>query len=300
MSEAAVAPVISTTILENFEPWHGTVPAGFFCYFLGNITRADYWAFSPEIRAIYDKERVEWFSRPAEDDNLLDWLIMLEAVVEAKNKFTMVALGCGWGRWLIGGAKAAEQKGLPFHLVGVEAEPTHFRWMVEHFQDNNVDPAQHDLFEAAVSSSNGEAWFYFGKSDSWYGQSIIADQAMDKDGRKGQNGEQTHQGESATRVRTVDLVEVTKNCQIIDYMHMDVQGAEFDVLSAHPHILQSKIKRVLIGTHSHEIEDDLRKMFRGLSWTCQYDVPMDGYINVGGNVVQLGDGAQAWINPNLA
>src|SRR5262249_57012900 len=81
----------------------------------------------------------------------------------------MVALGSGWGRWLVTGAQAAQQKGLPFHLVGVEAEPTHYRWMMQHFHDNRIDPLQHELLQAAASSQNGEAWFYFGKADPWYG-----------------------------------------------------------------------------------------------------------------------------------
>jgi FkbM family methyltransferase len=298
MSETAPV-VISSEVLDQFEPWHGTVPAGYFAYFMGNITRADYWAFTPEVRALYDKERVEWFSRPSVDDNTMDWLIMLEGVVAAQDRFTMVALGAGWGRWLVGGAKAAEQKGLPYHLIGVEAEPTHYRWMVEHFRDNGIDPQQHELLEAAASDSNGEAWFFFGKSDSWYGQSIITDADMSRAGQQ-RGGVQTYEGETAMRVRTLDLVEITKNVETVDYMHMDIQGAEYNVLSAHPEVLQAKVKRVLIGTHSHEIEQNLRNMFQGLGWVLQYDVPMDGYIMVDGKVVEVGDGAQSWINPALA
>src|SRR5262245_23415582 len=86
--------------------------------------------------------------------------------------------------------------------------------------------------------------------------------------------EQTYQGETAMRVRTLDLVEITKNHDIVDYLHMDIQGAEYEVLSAHPEVLQRKVKRILIGTHSHEIEADLRKLFLGMAWNSQYDAPM--------------------------
>jgi hypothetical protein len=80
---------------------------------------------------------------------------------------------------------------------------------------------------------------------------------------------------------------------------MDVQGAELDVLSKDPRILNSKVTRVLVGTHSAEIEAGLRKLFRGLNWHCQYDVPLNGKVSVDEVVVTVGDGVQVWINPNL-
>ena len=54
----------------------------------------------------------------------------------------MVELGAGWGRWLVDAWSVLKQigktdKGLL--LVGVEAEPTHFEWMKQHFADNGLD-----------------------------------------------------------------------------------------------------------------------------------------------------------------
>src|SRR5437868_1402944 len=109
MTPRPAAPVISTAVLKQFHPWEGTVPAGFFAYFLGNLTRADYWAFPEETRRQYDHERFETFSAPLIDDNIFDWLILLETVVEARDEFTMVALGAGWGRWLVAAALAVKQ-----------------------------------------------------------------------------------------------------------------------------------------------------------------------------------------------
>ena len=64
----------------------------------------------------------------------------------------MVYLGAGYGRWLVKGAAAVRQchGDLPIKLIGVEAEPTHFEWLKQHFNDNGLDPAQHELIEAAV------------------------------------------------------------------------------------------------------------------------------------------------------
>jgi FkbM family methyltransferase len=283
-------------VLKHFCPWQGIVPARFFADFLGNRTRSHYWAFPGEIRRLYDHERFEAFSAPSIGDNIFDWLILLEAVVEARGGFTMAALGSGWGRWLVAGAFAAAQLGrTPCRLVGVEAEPTHFQWMLEHFRDNNLDPNQHELIEAAAGARSGRSWFYVGKSDSWYGQSLIHDKSLEgiKDA-----GEIEYGGERARMVRTVDFAELSRNYPRIDYLHLDIQGAELDVLSADPRILDAKVKRVLVGTHSAEIEAGLRKLFGKRNWRCQYDFPMNSEIQVDGTGVTLGDGVQAWINPN--
>ena len=290
-------PTVSTAVLKEFRPWQGIVPAGYFAYFLGNLTRADYWAFPTEIRQIYEQERFEAFSGPSIDDNILDWVVTLEAVANASEEFVMVALGAGWGRWLVAAAMALRQlSAIPCRLVGVEAEPTHFSWMLEHFRDNGIDPEQHDLIEAAASGQSGQAWFYFGKPASWYGQSIIRDEKLNYF-----NGaaETEYNGERARLVRTVDLGGITSCYQRIDYLHMDIQGAELDFLSNDPKILNNKVKRVLIGTHSAEIESGLRTLFSHLDWQCQYDIPLNGQIVVNDLVFTLGDGVQVWINPHL-
>jgi FkbM family methyltransferase len=289
--------MVSTAVLQKFQPWSGTVPAGYFAYFLGNITRADYWAFSPDIRQLYDRARFEAFSGPSLDDNVLDWLVTLEAVADAKGEFVMIALGAGWGRWLIAAAMAAKQRGgIRCRLVGVEAEPTHYQWMREHFRDNGIDPAEHDLIEAAASGRSGDAWFYFGKPSSWYGQSLIRDESLDWDGR---GTEIDYNGERARRVRTVDIQELTRRYPRVDYLHMDIQGAELEFLASRPEVLNRHVKRVLVGTHSAEIERGLGKLFNELEWTCQYDVPMNGSVVVDSKVVTLGDGVQVWINNTL-
>jgi FkbM family methyltransferase len=291
-------PAIDTGILERFRPWSGVVPAGFFAYFLGNLTRADYWAFPKEIRALYDHERHETFSLPSLDDNIFDWLVLLEAVSDAKDSFTMAAVGAGWGRWLVAGAFAARQLGsMPIRLIGVEAEPTHFKWMHEHFRDNHLDPADHELIEAAAAATSGRAWFYVGDPAAWYGQSIVQGDVVTAGAAV--DGEVVHGGYKARQVRTVDLRELLGKYSRVDYLHMDIQGAELDFLSSHPTVLNSTVKRVLVGTHSSNIETGLRQLFASLGWRAQYDFPLGAQLRINDAVITLGDGVQVWINPAL-
>ena len=101
--------------------------AGFWVNWLGVVTRAGVWPFPPEIQARYARDRAERPEYPLGDEHVLDWVPLLEAVMSSRRGFRMVALGAGWGRWLTAGAFAARQRGLPFHLTGVEAEPDHFQ-----------------------------------------------------------------------------------------------------------------------------------------------------------------------------
>ena len=85
----------------------------------------------------------------------------------------MVELGAGWGRWIVNGVAALRAQGtLPYHVVGVEAEPTHFAWMKQHLVDNDVDLRSATLIEAAVAKTDGTVRFHVGDAADWYGQAI--------------------------------------------------------------------------------------------------------------------------------
>ena len=87
--------------------------------------------------------------------------MLLEAVVEAREEFTMAAVGAVVGPMAcrrIHLSQAAPQRSRA--LIGVEAEPTHFAWMIEHFRDNGLDVRDHELIEAAAAGERGQAWFY--------------------------------------------------------------------------------------------------------------------------------------------
>ena len=62
--------------------------------------------------------------------------------------------------------------GPPYKLIGVEAEPTHFRWMKQHMQDNGVKESECGLIEAAINDRDGSVGFFVGKPPDWYGQRI--------------------------------------------------------------------------------------------------------------------------------
>jgi len=104
------------------------------------------------------------------------------------------------------------------------------------------------------------------------------------------------------RVPCTDLVEVTDGLEQIDYLHLDIQGSEADVLLAHPALLDDRVACINVGTHHELIEHRLRKHFASHGWSVDLDIPMGGSIRmqVGeGPILRIGveDGVQVWLNP---
>ena len=86
------------------------------------------------------------------------------------------------------------------------------------------------------------------------------------------------------------LDEVLAGVARVDYMHLDIQGSELDVLAAHPELLRERVGMVTVATHSELIDRGLRRLFASLEWTARYDVPIGGsaLVRVGGvSVKQL-------------
>jgi FkbM family methyltransferase len=300
--EACREIALDPAIWARFTPWSGLAPAGYVMDWVGVRTRADIWqgtAGLPEYR----EERWEVAELETDGRDVLDWVALLAAVQTAGDTFVVVELGAGWGKWLAAAAAVASRTGRDYRLLGVEAEPTHFAWLARHLDDNGIDRGRCRLVEAAVGARAGACWFRIGRPVEWYGQSIAADAgvAAGDDAPLGTVVE----GPDATlrRTRLVDLDEVLADIGRVDYLHMDIQGSELDVLSANPRRLHERVRMLTVATHSELIDRGLRRLFTSLGWVCRYEVPLRGVVllRIGASAarVQFLDGFQLWINPAL-
>ena len=119
-------------VFSSFHRWSGRVPAGFDVDFLGSKYRTAYFTmYQPQ-----PQERYAAPEHPSFDEEYFEWIDLLEAVASANGRFTMLELGAGFGRWTARAAAAATQRKLPYFLVAVEAEPTHFQWMIQNLQES--------------------------------------------------------------------------------------------------------------------------------------------------------------------
>jgi len=260
-------------VFHRFPCWEGFAPEGFRVNFLGVKTRAGDWLTGEPAPGGYQKT-----AYPSFDEEYFEWLDLLHTVTLAKHHFTMLELGAGWGRWLANAAFALQQSSrLPYRLVGVEAEPTHFAWMEEHLRENGVDVGRCRLIQAAVTDRDGEVGFHTGNPAGWYGQSIGG----------------------PTRVRAVSLATLLEPLERVDLIDLDLQGVELRALRAGAAPLNEKVKCVHTGTHSSKIEAGLRSLFRRLGWENLHDFPAGQSARTAWGTIHFADGVQAWLNPRL-
>ena len=118
-------------VFEEFSPYSGPVPEGCQIDFIGAITRCEFVEisrpFPSEVQLAY----------PSVDEEYFEWIDILESVSLARDRYTMLELGAGYGRWAVRAATALRRRGIQqCHLVAVEPEPLHFRWLQQHLCDN--------------------------------------------------------------------------------------------------------------------------------------------------------------------
>jgi FkbM family methyltransferase len=283
-------------VFGRFVRWEGAVPPGAYANWLGQITPPPYatWYLTEA-----EPKPQGGFDRPAlpdlDNEEYPEWIDLLEAVCAAGERFTMVELGAGWGRWLVNGVFAYRQ----LHpdgavcLIGVEAEPIHFRWLAEHLEENGIDLAAADLIEAAVADAPGRVIFDVGDPLGCWGQSSHG-RATWRTRFQRQSGQRA--------VRAITLAQTFRSAPgLIDLVDLDVQGAEAAVLTAGAGELD-RVRRVHINTHSAEAEGQLRSLFTSLGWDCRTDYSSGSVASTtwwGGMNVSFQDGAQSWLNPRL-
>jgi FkbM family methyltransferase len=248
---------------------------------------------------------------PPFDEEYFEWIDVLESVVQARDTYTMIELGAGFGRWMVRAGVAMRQSAnLPCHYVGVEAEPLHFNWIPMHFRDNGIDPGGQRFLRAAVSDRSGYAHFYVGTPSiadntaaEWYGQQLINSHEVpaktDEDEYLGLPVITHQSGFKSVRVRTVSLSEVLYNVSKVDLLDMDIQGQELKVISAAIADVTAKVKRIHIGTHSAQVELGLRQLLAGSEWQCLADYPCSSTNPTPWGPIAFQDGVQSWVNSRL-
>jgi FkbM family methyltransferase len=286
-----------------FMPWQGVVEPGWDVNFLGVRTRVEYFSMFERL-ADFSSVRPLQTAPPVQNEDYFEWVNLLESVVSAKRRFRMIELGAGWGKWLANGAVAARCVGLDYYVVGVEAEPTHFKWMKQHLLDNCVESSKAELHEAAVAAHDGEAWFHVGEPADWYGQRVEENMPVDAAPRRrwvsALRGKRRKQDRHVERIRAMSLRSLLAQDEVVDLIDSDVQGAEADVFEAAGQRLTEVVRRVHIGTHSDENEERLRRLFEGLEWKGLNDYPNGRMNQTPYGPMPFEDGVQTWLNPRLA
>lgn len=226
---------------------------------------------------------------PPVNEHYFDWIATLTAVSRCSGTFRMAELGAGWAPWLVRAAFAAAQNRAitNLELIAVEADPTHHRWAVEHFADNGIDNEQYQVLFGAVSGQPGTLRFpVIDNPDEDYGASLRA-------------AESNIPYIEVPAYSIGDLLE--RFSGPIDFMHVDIQGAEYDALPTAIHHLNRGVKSIMVGTHlANEKHDWLVDVFRTAGWTEVMNYPRNTLSVTEFGEVQFGDGFLLFDNPAVS
>lgn len=224
--------------------------------------------------------------------DIAEWGGALRAVEQARDgRFRIVELGCGWGCWLVNMGAAARSRGLEVDLIGVEGDANHLANAREVLEMNGFSAEQFHLNHGIAAPRPGKAIFPNPEEGSaaWGGEAVFYPDAT-----------VLAAAEQDPSVQVLDCLtlDMLSQGQVIDLLHIDIQGAEADYVRGNMDNMDRLVRRVLIGTHSREIEGQLMTYFQKAGWRMEMDRPVIAPLHHGAPVTRI-DGVQMWVNPAL-
>lgn len=224
--------------------------------------------------------------------DLAEWGAAFRAVDLSGETFTMIELGCGWGCWMNNTGTAARLTGRKVHVIGVEGDQTHVEFAKETLAVNGFSPEESTLVRGIAAGIAGKALFPIQGEEGGWGSAPVFD-ATD---------EQVEEAVSSGAFDILDMVplaEVAAGHDVIDLLHIDIQGGETDLIANTLDILAEKVRYILVGTHSREIEGRIFDMLLSRGWVL--DIERPAMLALGSTRPHVTiDGVQGWLNPRLS
>jgi FkbM family methyltransferase len=284
-------------LLRNYATEAATVLDNLLVDGFGTMTPRENVGFCNEFRP----DRLQF---PVPDDGFhaetIEYVSLIDALERApQQRFSVVEIGAAWGPWLSMGGVVARRSGRKqIDLVGVEADPDRFQQLNRQLVVNQLrpayangewcemGPARSRLIQGAAGAKPGTLWF---PKLNIHDLGAAAAEAK---------REQDYRGAAieSYEVRAYSLTEILDGVDFVDFLHVDIQGAEFDLLSANAELLKQRVGCMLIGTHSRVIEGQLIQLL-DRDWSLWREKPcrVDWQLatpDLSGRTVN--DGVQYW------
>jgi len=224
--------------------------------------------------------------------DIAEWGAALRAVDLARETFTVIELGCGWGCWLNNTGVVARRTGLDVRLIGIEGDQGHIRFAEEATKANGFNLSQRTLYHGIAAASAGFALFPRQKEAgvAWGLEPVFG-------ATEEQRREALESGDF-DELPMIALADVAGPYSRIDLLHVDIQGGEADLIAGSLDLLCKKVAYLLIGTHSRQIEGRLFETLLARGWRLEIERPAILSLHDPAAPVVV-DGVQGWRNPAL-
>lgn len=221
--------------------------------------------------------------------DIAEWASCLRAIDLAGDRFVMLELGCGWGCWMNNLGVAAKSVGKKVRLFGMEGDQESLRSARQALADNGINEGEFILVHGIAGKAGSIALFPRVSPEGGGGGVAMFDPTNEQLRDAVDSGKYI-------RIPVVDLGVLIQDERKLDFMHVDIQGAELDVLTEQFDLVCRKVRYVFVGTHSKQIEGGLFELFtNGGNWKLEVERPAVFGLTDGRPLVQI-DGVQAWRN----
>jgi FkbM family methyltransferase len=222
--------------------------------------------------------------------DIAEWGSCLRSIDLSGDRFVMLELGCGWGCWMNNLGVAAKSVGKRIKLFGIEADTEHLRFARLALTDNEMSGEEFTLAQGIAGKSSSVALFPKLESGINWGGSAIFNPSSEQ-------LKEVDRSDRYVRIPVVDISNFISDEEIIDFVHVDIQGAELDLLTEIFELLCQKVRYIFIGTHSKQIEAGLFNLFTNSTpWKLEMERAAIFTLVDGTPFVSV-DGVQAWRNP---
>ena len=294
-------------LVERFSDPEARGKSGYSTDFLGIRTDV---TFFPDERA-RSGEVVRGLPTPSNTlhAQAIEYIAIMEALSNShSHELSVVELGAGWGPWTCAAAIIARKLNKRAHLIAAEMLADKVDQIFQHLRENGVYTDDDQTLEvwhegrdcrvkvvrAAISASDGVAYI------------PRVEGSLDHGARPSSaSAEVDYRGVpiQTDPLKAVSLANLIADVPLIDFMHIDVQGYERQILPAALPLLNEHVAALFIGTHSRSIEGELFELMYGAGWQLLREEPCAFNVE-GSSALPLEartqmDGAQFWRNPNL-
>jgi hypothetical protein len=317
-------------------PWRGVVPDGYTVDFLGTLTAKE---FLPDVvrlaaaQSLY-RAALDAPAGPPTPPKIGDggngerWLEAVDCIIaalEAKDHFVMASLGAFYGYQAVSCHRAIELLNpVPCKLICVEPLAEKIVWIRQHMRDNQIDPDQQWLIQAAIGDSNAPVLFPVGAATigahncvstndlsarKHYLQTLLAqdrcEQALSDILLRNSTGiaKDLIADDNFTAeiqfVSCVTLSDVLGPFDFVDYVESDIQQSEMNVFLPAMDVMWRKVRRLHIGTHGGDVHAALHRMFAESGWEIVFSYAPDARHDSALGSFTTGDGVLTVRNPSL-
>jgi SAM-dependent methyltransferase len=281
------------TLFKQFPKYNGSGRPGFVTNFMGGLTDVRFVHGIDSLSGI-----VEGYPIPGNfHGDTLEWIGTLRSALDARDTFTMLELGAGWAPWCVIAYLAAKQCGIDkIKVIGVEGDTGHIRFIREHFATNGIEPGVGEAIHGVVGVDDGEATFPKANcANRVYGGCPAFSKAEQESGAFADfTASQSTLVEEFERLPCFSLATLMRDLDQVDLIHCDIQGSEAGLFASTIDLVSAKVKRIVVGTHSFEIDRSLVNLFPKKGWILE---SIDACVIKGeGKPVLVRDGTQIWRN----